>query len=845
MNSKKAITLLVLATLLMSIVPILPVSAGMSNEQVETLDLLGPLDEEVVYGETLTVTGGDVSAKQDIEVYWDAIQPWDGTEGLLNVSKSNSDGSFEIWFDIPEAVNGDHWVWVRDVNTGETVKAVTNDADDAVIVAALIELSPSSGLEGDEVTISGYGYAAEEPIVWSWIESTTLVAPIDEALTLSPAEPETDELGSWTATFTVPDEADGYDYDDYEISARDDTGVENDPAVKHEAFTIGASVSLDVTEGPVGTEVTASGRGFEPGETITISIDPDTQNVECKALDEDELDVDADGEFVVEFFIPSVDNAEEYEIEFDDTVVDSRVDFEVTGLSGVTLDPTYALQGTTVSIEGFNFTAESGEEVEVWFDFGGFDETKVGTFETDNDGEFEGTFKLPGLTAETYEVQARQDDWNINNAEEEAKFRVGLVIVVLSVEEGPSGAFVTMTGSGFDDTDDFNVTFGGDDLIETKDVPGGGGINEDFNVPTMDPGVYTIEVLEIDSGILVTTEFEVTERTKVETNPLLAPNDYNVTVKGWYFAEDPGDNSLTFVFYNETDEWDLNVEYGAFDPVELEADADWDAGYFEGWFEVPDEDTISVGSYTLNVTDGEDMFAQYVFDVVEKTVSIDARKSVFRIGDTVAFNVESSFSQDDSYIKIWDPSGELYWKTDDFIADEWVEVGTIVRVPFYEQVAGGNPMTLLEDAPLGEWEWTWYDADDEVLDEGTFTVEQAAADVIGDQVADLGNQVTELVGQLDNVQSEFDEVKSDIADVSAVAQQAVDAANQASEAVQTVAQTANQASTAAENAADAANAAKDAANSLTTLVYGAIGAALVAALAAIVSLMQISRRIAG
>ena len=35
------------------------------------------------------------------------------------------------------------------------------------------------------------------------------------------------------------------------------------------------------------------------------------------------------------------------------------------------------------------------------------------------------------------------------------------------------------------------------------------------------------------------------------------------------------------------------------------------------------------------------------------------------------------------------------------------------------------------------------------------------------------------------------------------------------------------------------------ASGLTTLVYGAIGASLIAALAAIVSLMQISKRIAG
>ena len=46
-------------------------------------------------------------------------------------------------------------------------------------------------------------------------------------------------------------------------------------------------------------------------------------------------------------------------------------------------------------------------------------------------------------------------------------------------------------------------------------------------------------------------------------------------------------------------------------------------------------------------------------------------------------------------------------------------------------------------------------------------------------------------------------------------------------------------------AASAAEDASSAASGLTTLVYGAIGASLIAALAAIVSLMQISRRIAG
>ena len=80
----------------------------------------------------------------------------------------------------------------------------------------------------------------------------------------------------------------------------------------------------------------------------------------------------------------------------------------------------------------------------------------------------------------------------------------------------------------------------------------------------------------------------------------------------------------------------------------------------------------------------------------------------------------------------------------------------------------------------------------------------------------------------------------------------VRAAEDLSDTVSGIADTASDAKDAADNAKSAADAAKTSADEaktvtsgLTTLVYGAIGASLVAALAAIVSLMQISRRIAG
>jgi methyl-accepting chemotaxis protein len=167
-------------------------------------------------------------------------------------------------------------------------------------------------------------------------------------------------------------------------------------------------------------------------------------------------------------------------------------------------------------------------------------------------------------------------------------------------------------------------------------------------------------------------------------------------------------------------------------------------------------------------------------------------------------------------------------------------------VPVAEQVDNNNPMVLLDDAPLGEWSYEWYeDNGDDLIAEGTFMVEDSNEAVVNAKIDDLNNQLTTLQDSVSDVTAEFDDVRSDISDVAAIAEQAVSAANTAAEAIQTVAQTANTASQAAENAADAANAAKDAASGLTTLVYGAIGASLVAALAAIVSLMQISRRIAG
>jgi hypothetical protein len=790
----------------------------------------------VQYDDTILVDGTGVTAGATVEVYWDAVQPWDGEAGKLNSSKAKASGSWDLEIDIPEALIGPHYIWARDISTGDTI------VFPMVTMNPSLDFDPSSGLPNDDIDVSGYGFGEELEITdFEWWNAT-LGDWVPLALT--PSTPETDELGTWTGSFDVPS---NFPYGTVDVQA-----IDEDVNTGTEPFTTGASITLDIDEGPEGSLVEVKGRGFSNGGIITTGAIT-LNGVPCTVLEDDTIGAGPKYEFTVEIIIPSIGEGE-WTLVATDGVNSPSDTFEIQedGEASVTVEPTFGVQGSTVAISGSNFSrVDEGEViVELWD--GGF-VTDIDEFETDSDGEFSGTFQVPAQSNGLYSIYAYQPDYGV---EDMTDFKIGSVIVILNKVEGPSGMEVVLTGTGFEfGPADWNATFGDETVIDEDaetDADGNLEVNGQvpkFWVPSLPPGVYEITVMD-EEGTTVTVDFELTETTMVETDPLVAPagegssgDGYNVTIIGKYFSQDDTAD-LEFVLWNETDDWEMVVRQGDPGTTDVEVVNEEDEGEFEAWWEVDTE--LSIGTYWMNVTDANDMFAQYVLELVPKTVEIDPRKSTFRIGDTVAFTIEHSFSAPDSFIKIWDPTGDLYWQTDAFMEDLWIKVGSIERLPYFAQVAGGNPMTLLDDAPLGTWEWTWYDeGGDDELDSGSFEVIEAESDVLGQQVADLGNQLTDLQESVADVTSEFDDIRSQISDVAAIAEQAVTAANQATEAVQTVAQTANQANTAAENAATAAEAARDAANGLTTLVYGAIGAALVAALAAIVSLMQISRRIAG
>ncbi|UCH58068.1 MAG: hypothetical protein JSV18_04005 [Candidatus Bathyarchaeota archaeon] len=462
------------------------------------------------------------------------------------------------------------------------------------------------------------------------------------------------------------------------------------------------------------------------------------------------------------------------------------------------------------------------------------------------------------MSTGNYQVEAEQQSYNIEASE---TFRVGTILVILAPKVGPTGTRVTLTGVGFTPGGKWEAYLGEIAILKNKDVSGDTTLFGSFYVPTVEAGEYTVTVVDLDEGIEVETDFTVTETTSLSLNPVSAPIAFNITVVGTYFAESAGDIDVEFVVYNSTDDWVMEV-YEGVDPVTTDEE-----GAFTAWWMVPDY--LSLGSYTVNATDDEGLFSQFAFEVVSKFLSITPHKSAYYRGDTVRFNIESSFEEVGSYIMIFDPDGSFVWKTDDL--DTWIESDVTYIAPFFTQTAGGNPLTLESDAPLGNWTWTWYDSEDEALSSGTLTVEEPTPEN-GDGNGDTGDGVTdevinELQQSLQDLEEEIAQLNSDleealltIEDLTSSTAESInefeavleDTAEEAAESKQD-AEAAKALATDAKSAADQAQEGVDEAKAdaetalnssrgLTLIAYAAIGISLVAAVMNFIGPLQITRK---
>jgi len=682
----------------------------------------------------------------------------------------------------------------------------------------------------------------------------------------------TNDLGSWEdKRMTIPDITVGGKY--YII------GFDGKNNQANAGFTIGATITLSTDEGDVGDKIEVNGEGFEPSAEVTANLYKGTSHVyPCHIIGSAGTGtgtdkVDSDGEFEFYIIIPRASKKDDdYEIRITDGTNIAASDFEITGLADVSADPAFGPQGSSITVSGKNFQNIKDKKVKIML----YDDTThiadiKDNVKVDADGSFKVTCTIPTENDDTYNIKVEDigdtdGDFNIYDTVE---FRIGTIMVLLSKDESIVGDKIVLSGNGFTKGGEWNATFGDVTIFSEEQASNTGLLRVDqvtpqFFVPQVQPGEYTITVWDVEAEISVETDFTVTEYTVLDFELLEAPNEFNISISGWNWPEVDDDineeDEIEFVLWNETDDWEMDVMQLWDDDDNPDTEKALRAAPLNGtgflnyaWWVVPDSDTLDKGKYwvnaTIETTNDQEYFMQFEFVIGDIHLYSAPRKATFRIGETVSFKIQHTFGNDKAQdiwggdIKVYDPDGTLYWDGDKL--ETWSKVGTWYESPTSSQVASGNPMMLLDDAPLGTWTYKWRDKTGEVIAEGTFKVEASEADVFGARIDDLNSAIDDLTNDISAVTDAVAGVQSNVNNAVQAANAAVDAANKAIEAVNAVAGTASEAATAANKAAAAAEKAQDSASSLTTLVYGAIGASLVAALAAIVSLMQISKRIAG
>ena len=955
MNSKKILLLLVIASMMLSLLP--------SAMFVSAATLTSPIlytKAGVAIGTTKQVKGtvivvksavtGEIPAGTGIGLYWDSttISPFNGVKGLLNSTLAKSSGGYEVWFTIPQATNGTHYVWIK-TDTGDTARAT-------IYIKPKVSLSSTTGQAGDSITGSYYGFSGTTDLRIAYVLSGTfpnwptivvanetiaygdgatteftetlahkgvkpgsapvragtvtlvdnaagdigatgsinyVTGAVDAIFATAPtsgravwvayqyfdtsattvkylATVSTNSVGTAIAAETVPSGGSG------KFAAFDGNGV-----YEEKVFTIGPTITVTPDASASGAIVHILGRGWNvgtTGDTIgttsnsgVVLSEPGMTNRNCWIYNPTSgiVHADSNGNFAMDVVIPQGKNVnDDYTITVTSTsgTHSASADYEITALAVVSVSPEFGAQGSSITVSGKNYPKVANTPIAVWLidATSGTQLTKIGTAKTLADGTFSKSFSAPAYTSGNYKISAYNSTASGYTISDDVSFTIGSIVILLSDSSLPVGGKFTLTGSGFTAGGYYNATLGTKTLVSSGTVLTGGVVS---NIGLMVPyglaaGTYTLTVFDVSTEIKVTTQFTVEYGTSLTLSPSSFPSGFNVSVTLKGFPYDTTNDNPTFTLYNKTSTgsvyslWSLNVYQGT--KTVYTTGVVNETGFLIGWWNFnmqTSEIELDNGVYHMNVTDSSNTNykASASFTIINKVASCVPRKTTFLIGETISFNIQHSFGNVapivNSKITIKDPAGNVVFRGDPLAT--WVKSGDYYVVPYSSQTAGLNPMILADDAPLGTWTWKWPDTLGDTIASGSFTVAASAVSLTDAKIDALSKQITDMKTASDAAKAAADAAKTAAASAQTTAQSAVTAATDAKTAatdaktaVTALGAKADSATAAANAATAAANAAKAAADSLTTMVYVAIAASVVAALAAIFAVMQITKKIA-
>jgi len=254
--------------------------------------------EEGPVGTNVTVKGwGFAEDEEEIELRYYTDGDYVVVEDDIT---ADEDGSWETSFQIPPSAQGSHEI------DAEGDESQDYEVEDAIFeVTPGISLDKLSGSVGDNITMTGSGFEADERDITILFDGEAVKTEI-----------RANGMGSWNASFEVPEMPIG----EYSVTAEG----EQTQDISELSFEIKPDIVLSPDEGHVGTVLTVTGRGFATDEYVSIIYDgsqvaADTTN--------------AEGSFDVSFTVPESKHGEQLVTAEDDE------DNEATAIFTMESDP--------------------------------------------------------------------------------------------------------------------------------------------------------------------------------------------------------------------------------------------------------------------------------------------------------------------------------------------------------------------------------------------------------------------------------------------------------------------------------------------------------------------------
>ncbi len=331
-------------------------------EQVQAARSIELYPESGNVGDEVRIRGWDFDSHEEVDIYY-CVEGSDCFDGEL-IKKDfdvGTTGNFTYKFDIPESCSGKHYICVCYTST--------SCAKEYFTVEPAIELDPDDGFVGDEVEVTGTGFAEDEENIKIRYDDD-VVEQIEEA--------ETDEYGTWTATFVIPESV----KEEHDIDAKGDDTAYAD--VEEVGFTVNPSISLNPTSGSAGDIVTVSATGFEK-EEASIKIRYDDEVV----AQIEEAETDKLGSWSATFEVPpSVEGSYKVDARGKYTEYGEVKDVEFKVAPGIRLAPATSSTspghvGLTITVTGGGF--EPGVSITIIYG------NQTASTATSNEGNFPAT----------------------------------------------------------------------------------------------------------------------------------------------------------------------------------------------------------------------------------------------------------------------------------------------------------------------------------------------------------------------------------------------------------------------------------------------------------------------